>query len=87
LGPIACHFDMPLFAPDTPPVVLVVYILVAAMHIVSGLSLRDCDQLLFSLHFLIGLMVNNLDASKHQGKYLTKSIPMDAHTVVQRLAL
>jgi hypothetical protein len=65
----------------------VVYILVAAMNIVSGLSLRDCDQLLFSLRFLIGLMVEDFDASKCQGKYLTKSIPMDARTVVQRLAL
>jgi hypothetical protein len=84
---LARHFDVPLLASDIQPAISVVYILVAAMHIVSGLSLRDCDQLLFSLRFLIGLMVEDFDASIRQGKYLTKSIPMDARTVVQRLAL
>jgi hypothetical protein len=57
------------------------------MHIVSGLSLRDCTQLLFSLRFLIGLIVDDFDATATQGKFLTKLVPMDAHTVVQRLAL
>ncbi len=57
------------------------------MHIVSGLSLRDCDQLLFSLRFLIDLMVEDHHTTKSQGKLVTKSVPMDAHTVVQRLTL
>jgi len=57
------------------------------MHIVSGLSLRDCDQLLFSLHFLIDLMVEDHHTAKSQGKLIAKSVPMDARTVVQRLAL
>ena len=57
------------------------------MHIVSGLLLRDCDQLLFSLCFLIDLMVQDYHTTKSQGKLVTKSVPMDARTVVQRLAL
>jgi hypothetical protein len=58
------------------------------MHIVSGLSLRDCTQLLFSLRFLINLMVEDCNvADSLQGKYLEKSIPLDARTVVNRLAL
>jgi hypothetical protein len=78
---------MPLFSPDIQPAILVVYILIAVMHIVSGLSLRDCDQVLFSLRFLIGLMVEDFHAAKGQGKYLAKSVPMDARTVLQRLSL
>lgn len=57
------------------------------MHIVSGLSLRDCDQLLFSLRFLVDLMVEDHHTAKSQGKLVAKSIPMDARTVVRRLAL
>ena len=57
------------------------------MHIVSGLSLRACDQLLLSLRILINLMVDDFDASKGRGKYLAKSVPMDARTVLHRLAL
>lgn len=57
------------------------------MHVVSGLSLRDCDQLLFSLRFLIDLMVDDYHTTKSQGKLVVKSVPMDARTVVQRLAL
>ena len=57
------------------------------MHIVSGLSLRACDQLLLSLRFLIKLMIEDFDASKGRGKLLAKSVPMDARTVLHRLAL
>jgi hypothetical protein len=78
---------MPLTSPDLPPTILVVYILVAVMHIVSGLSLRDCDQLLFTQCFLIDMMVEKFCKDKGQGKYLAKSIPKDARTVVHRLAL
>jgi hypothetical protein len=73
---------MPLFSPDIQPTILVIYILIVVMHIVSGLSLRDCDQVLFSLRFLIGLMVEDFHAAKGQGKYLAKSVPMDARTVL-----
>ncbi len=48
---------MPLFSSDLQPIVVVVYILVAVIHIVSGLSLRDCSQLLFTLQLLINVMV------------------------------
>jgi hypothetical protein len=78
---------MPLVSPDTHPVILVVYILVAAMHIVSGLPLRACDQLLSSLRLLIKLMVEDFAASKGRGTLLEKSVPMDARTVLSRLAL
>ncbi len=78
---------MPLVSPHTHPVILVAYILVAAMHIVSGLSLRACDQLLSSLRLLIKLMVEDFDTSQGRGKLLEKSIPMDARTVLHRLAL
>ena len=78
---------MSLVSPDTHPIILVVYILVAAMHIVSGLSLRACDQLLLSLRLLIKLMIEDFDASKGRGKLLAKSVPMDARTVLNRLAL
>src|SRR6266705_2941990 len=81
------HFDMPLVSPHTHPVILVAYILVAAMHIVSGLSLRACDQLLSSLRLLIKLMVEDFDTSQGRGKLLEKSIPMDARTILHRLAL
>ena len=64
-----------------------IYILVTVMHIVSGLSLRDCDLLLFSLRLLIDLMVGDFHTAKGQGKYLSKSVPKDARTVVRRLAL
>ena len=85
---LARHFDIPLLTPDIPPATLVVYILVTVMHIESGLSLRACDQLLFSLRFLIDLMVEDYsDAAKSQGKLIAKSVPMDARTVVRRLAL
>lgn len=88
-GFLAHYFDMPLTSPDFPPTILVVYILVAVMHIVSGLSLRDCDQLLFAQRFLIDLMIEKFCAAKGQGKHwhLTKSVPKDARTVVHRLAL
>ena len=57
------------------------------MHIVSGLLLRDCNQLLFSLCFLIDLMVEDSHTAKSPGKLVVKSIPMDACTVVWRLVL
>ncbi len=78
---------MPLFSSDLQPVVVVVYILVAVMHIVSGLSLRDCGQLLFTLQLLINVMVEDFRATDSQGKYLAKSVPSDARTVIRRLAL
>jgi len=78
---------MPLVSPHTHPVILVVYILVAVMHIVSRLPLRACDQLLFSLQLLIKFMVEDFAASKGQGTLLAKSVPMDARTVLTRLAL
>ena len=78
---------MPLVSPHTHPVILLVYILVAAMHIVSRLSLRACDQLLFSLRLLIKLMIEDFGASEGRGKLLAKSVPMDARTVLHRLAL
>ena len=84
---LAHHFDIPLLNPDIQPATLVVYILVTVMHIVSGLLLRDCDQLLFSLRFLIDLMVEDYHAVESQGKLVAKSVPMDACTVVRRLAL
>jgi len=85
---LACHFDILLLTSNIPPTTLVVYILVAVMHIESGLSLRGCDQLLFSLHFLIDLLVEDYnDTAKSQGKLIMKSVPMDVCTVVQRLAL
>jgi len=84
---LARHFEVLLFASDHEPVITLVYILVAAMHIVSGLPLRSCGQLLVSLRFLFDLMIEDFDASKSQGKYLTKSVPLDARTVLKRLAL
>jgi len=57
------------------------------MHIVSGLSLNDCNLLLFSLRLLIDLMVEDFHAAKGQGKYLALSVPKDARTAVRRLAL
>lgn len=71
----------------THPVIFVVYILVAAMHIVSGLSLRACNQLLFSLRLLINFMIEDFDASKGRGKLLAKAVPLDTRTILQRLAL
>ncbi|KAN0127821.1 hypothetical protein V8E53_014377 [Lactarius tabidus] len=64
------HFEMPLLSSDIQPVVIVVYILVAVMHIVSGLSLRDCGQLLFTLKLLINLMVEDFHTADGQGKFL-----------------
>ena len=78
---------MPLSSPDFPPTILVVYILVAVMHIVSGLSLRDCNQLLFTQRFLINLMIEKFCAANRQAKSLEKFVPKDARTVVRRLAL
>jgi hypothetical protein len=78
---------MPLASPDFPPVILVIYVLVAVMHIVSGLSLRDCDQLLFAQRFLIEMMIEKFCTDKGQAKYLAKSIPKDVRTIVHRLAL
>jgi hypothetical protein len=78
---------MPLVSPDTHPVILVAYILVAAMHIVSGLSLRACDQLLLSLCLLIKLMIEDFGPSKGRAELLAKSVPIDARTVLHRLAL
>ena len=78
---------MPLFSSDVQPVVVVVHILVAVMHIVSGLSLRDCGQLLFTLKLLINLMVEDFRTTDSQGKFLAKSVPSDARTVMRRLAL
>ena len=86
-GSLARYFDMPLTSLDFPPTIMVVYILVAVMHIVSGLSLRDCDQLLSAQRFLIDLMAEKFRTAKGQGEYLTKSIPKDARTVMHRLAL
>jgi hypothetical protein len=58
------------------------------MHIESRLLLSDCNQLLFSLCFLIDLMVEDYDDStKRQGKLIMKLVPIDACTVVRRLAL
>ncbi|KAH8976647.1 hypothetical protein EDB86DRAFT_3095162 [Lactarius hatsudake] len=81
------HFEMPLFSSDVQPVVVVAHILVAVMHIASGLSLRDCAQLLFTIQLLISLMVEDFRATDGQGKYLAKSVPSDARTVIRRLAL
>ena len=67
--------------------VIVVYILVAVMHLISGLSLRDCGQLLVSLQFLINLMVEDFHTSESQGKFLADSVPLDARTVINKLAL
>ena len=78
---------MPLVSSDVQPVIVVVYVLVAVMHIVSGLSLRDCGQLLFSLKLLISLMVEDFRTTDGQGKFLEKSVPSDARTVIRRLAL
>ena len=78
---------MPLFSPDVKPVVAVVYIIVAVMHIVSGLSLRDCRQLLFAMKHLINLMAEDFHTTNSQGKFLANSIPSDAHTVLHWLAL
>ena len=50
---LAHHFDIPLLNPDIQPATLVVYILVTVIHIVSGLSLRDCDQLVTHGHCII----------------------------------
>jgi hypothetical protein len=86
-GSLARYFDMPLTSPDFPPTILVVYILVAVMHIISGLSLRDCNQLLFTQRFLIDLMIEKFCAAKGRDKYLAKFVPKDARTVVHRLAL
>jgi hypothetical protein len=83
----ALHFEMPLISSDIQPVVVVVYILVAVMHVVSGLSLRDCGQLLFTLKLLINLMVEDFSAADGQGKFLAKSVPSDACTVIRRLSL
>ena len=87
LGHLAHHFDIPLISPQTHPVILVAYILVAAMHVVSGLSLRACNQLLFSLRLLINLMLKDFDASEGRGTVLAKSVPMDACTILRWLAL
>ncbi len=78
---------MPLFSSDLQPIVVVVYILVAVMHIVLSLSLRDYGQLLFTLQLLINVMVEDFFTTDSQGKYLTKSVPSDACTVIHRLAL
>ncbi|KAH9009574.1 hypothetical protein EDB84DRAFT_1446219 [Lactarius hengduanensis] len=81
------YFEMSPLSSDVQPVVVVAYILVAVMHIVSGLSLRDCGQLLFTIQFLINLMVEDFHTTNSQGKYLAKSVPSDACTVIWRLAL
>lgn len=78
---------MPLVSPHTHSVILVVYILVAVMHIVSRLLLRACDQLLLSLRLLIKLIIEDFAASKGRGNLLAKSVPVDARTVLNRLAL
>jgi hypothetical protein len=56
------------------------------MHIVSGLSLKDCAQLLFSPRFVISLMVEDFNDADSRGKYLEKSIPM-THARSSTLAL
>ncbi|KAN0128845.1 hypothetical protein V8E53_013343 [Lactarius tabidus] len=63
------HFEMPLLSSDIQPIVIVVYILVAVMHIVSGLSLRDCGQLLLTLKLLINLMVEDFHTADGQDSY------------------
>ena len=78
---------MLLVSSNIQPVIIVVYVLVAVMHIVSGLSLRDCGQLLFSLKLLISLMVEDFRTTDGQGKFLEKSVPSDACTIIHRLAL
>ena len=55
---LAPHFEMPLFFPNVQPIV-VVYLIVAVMHKVLGLSPRDCSQLLFAMKLLINLMVED----------------------------
>lgn len=57
------------------------------MHIVSGLSLNDCNLLLLALRTLIDIMVGDTLTAEGQGKYLSDSVPKDARTVVDRLAL
>ena len=84
---LASHLEIPLFSPCVQPVVAVAYVLVAVMHIVLGLSLRDCSQLLFTMKLLINLMVEDFRTTNSQGKFLAKSIPSDARTVLRRLAL
>jgi hypothetical protein len=84
---LAHHFDIPLLNPNIQPTTLVVYILITVMHIVSRLLLRDYNQLLFSLCFLINLMVEDYHAVKSQGKLVMKLVPMDVCTVMWRLAL
>jgi hypothetical protein len=84
---LATYFKIPLFTSDAEPAIVVTYILVAVMHTISGLSLRDCGQLLFLLRFLISIMVEDFRATGGQGEYLARSIPLDARTVISRLAL
>ncbi len=84
---LASYFKIPLFSSDAEPVIIIVYILIAVMHTVSGLSLRDCGHLLFSLRFLINVMVEDFHATEGRGKYFARSIPLDARTVISRLAL
>jgi len=85
---LAHHFDILLMTPNIPPATLVIYILVAVMHIESRLLLRGCNQLLFSLHFLIDLLVEDYNnTAKSQGKLIAKLVPMDTCIVVWRLAL
>jgi hypothetical protein len=86
-GSAARHFNTPLATPDLHPAIFMVYILVTAMHIASGLSLNDCNILLFSLRVLIDLLVGNFHTAEGQGKYLAESIPKDVRTVMRRLAL
>jgi hypothetical protein len=64
-----------------------VYILVAVMHTVSGLSLRDCGHLLFLLHFLINIILEDFCVTEGRGKYFARSIPLNPHTVISRLTL
>lgn len=53
------------------------------MYIMSGLPMRDCTQLLCSLCCLF----ESFNGANIWGKYLKKSIPMDAHSVIHRLTL
>jgi hypothetical protein len=84
---LASYFDIPLLTSDPNPAIIVTYIIVAVMHTVSGLSIRDCSQLLTSLRLLISIMAEDFCGTKGQAKYLAKSVPLDARTVISKLAL
>jgi hypothetical protein len=80
---LALHLEMLLVSSNVQPVIIVVYVLVAVMHIVSGLSLRDCSQLLFSLKLLINLMVEDFRTTMvrvNSWKNLSPQMPAPSST-------